>query len=99
MFSTYDPDYIFAQLISRLQDDNINLEIDNKKWKITYDVVQEQEDGLQTEGCKVQVKLLKIDEKTLCVDFTRRGGSSWHFFEHFKMVKDHLNMLDDAQTV
>ena len=53
MFSTYDPEYIFAKLISRLQHYNINPEIDNKKWKITYYVVKEPEEGQPTEGCKV----------------------------------------------
>jgi hypothetical protein len=46
-------------------------------WKLTYEVeIEPDGKGNPTEECKVQVKLLKLDDKgNLCVDFLRLGGS------------------------
>jgi hypothetical protein len=53
MYSTYEPDYIFAQLISKLLDKDCNPTVNNKKWKLTYNLVREEVDGLPSEGCRV----------------------------------------------
>lgn len=53
MYSTYEPDYIFAQLISKLLDKDCNPVVNNKKWKLTYNLIREEVDGLPSEGCRV----------------------------------------------
>lgn len=58
MYSTYEPDYIFAQLISKLKDKDFTVDVNQKKWKLTYESVAESVDGFPPEGCRVQVKLL-----------------------------------------
>ena len=67
MYSSYEPEYIFAQLTSKLQDKDITPVMDQKKWKMTFDMMREQTEeeisqvGKQNEGCRIQVKLLKLE--------------------------------------
>ncbi len=42
LYSTYDPEYIFSQLISKLTDRQCSPKINEKKWKLTYDSFKEQ---------------------------------------------------------
>ena len=72
IFSPNEPKNIFAQLFSLLKKRNIYPIKDDTKWKLTYEVeVEQEEEGPLT----VQVKLLKIDESNICIDFMRLGGS------------------------
>ena len=77
IFSPYEPDYIFAKLCWLLNQKQIYPIKDDKMWKLTYEVeIEPDGKGNPTEECKVQVKLLKLDDKgNLCVDFLRLGGS------------------------
>ena len=71
-----EPDYIFAKLCWLLKQKQIYPTKDDKKWKLTYEVESElDEEDNPTEVCNIQVKLLKLDDGNLCVDFTRLGGS------------------------
>ena len=93
MFSTLPPDKLADQLITLLVNKNAKIEINEKKWKITFTLKlenKEQEDQTQTESCSVQVKLLKMDKvsEKICIEFTRKGGSLWYFLEQFKELKD-----------
>jgi len=45
------------------------------------------------------VKLLKIDEKNLCVDFVRLGGNLKCFLEHFDDIKEELSGLLDNNAL
>ena len=86
MFSTYEPEFIFAQLIGKLQDRDITPDVHSKKWKLTFDIFRDQTEdekkaGLIQEGCRIRVELLKIDEEKICIDFSRLNGNSWFFYE------------------
>ena len=88
MYSTYEPEFIFAQLIGKLQDQDITPNIHSKKWKLTFDIFREQTEDekkadLPQEGCRIRVELLKIDEDKVCIDFSRLNGNSWFFFQQF----------------
>ena len=92
-FSTYEPEYVFKQVIGKLEDRDLMPVVSDKKWKLTFDKFREQDEEelnaeLPVEGCKVQVKLLMVDDDKICVEFSRVGGSSWYFYEQFKMLKD-----------
>ena len=41
MFSTYEPEFIFAQLIGKLQDKDITPDVHSKKWKLTFDILRD----------------------------------------------------------
>lgn len=95
MFSTLPPDEISDQLITLLINKNAKIEINEKKWKITFTLKRdlenkEQEAQTHTESCTVQVKLLKMDKvsEKICIEFTRKSGSLWYFLEQFKELKD-----------
>lgn len=59
MYSTYEPEFIFAQLTSKLQDKDITPEMDQKKWKMKFNMMREQTEeeinqvGEQNEGCRI----------------------------------------------
>ncbi len=38
MYSNLKPEHIFASLISKLQDMDINYAVNNKKYKLTFDI-------------------------------------------------------------
>ena len=96
MYSSYEPEYIFAQLTSKLQDKDITPVMDQKKWKMTFDMMREQTEeeisqvGKQNEGCRIQVKLLKLENEKVCIEFLRLGGSAWLFQEQFKQLQDEV---------
>ena len=87
-FSRLAPKDIFDLLESKLLDKDVTAELNDKKWKLTFKRVKlldesENELGLQPEWCEVQVKLMQMpnDERMICVEFTRKGGSSLYFYE------------------
>lgn len=41
MYSTYEPEFIFAQLISKLQDKDCTPQVNDKKWKLTFDLMRD----------------------------------------------------------
>ncbi len=43
-FTTYEPEYVFKQIISKLEDKDITPEVSHKKWKLTYNKIQELDD-------------------------------------------------------
>ena len=57
---------------------------------------EEKEAGLPVESCRVQVELLKVNDETTCIEFSRKAGSAWYFYEQFKMLKEQLSDLNDG---
>lgn len=98
-FSSHEPAYIFSQLVSALQNMETDAKRDSKKWKMSFDIVKKQSDEeinakIPSEGCRVQCKLLRVDEDRICIDFNRAMGNSWFFFETVKQLKDQLKDLN-----
>jgi hypothetical protein len=44
-----------------------------------------------------KIEIQKINETMICVDFTRKGGSSWLFYEKFNFIHKDLAELSDTQ--
>lgn len=78
----------------------IEYKLNDKKWKITMLSKKPQSDEAEklnfTEGCRATVKLLSVDDEKICLDFSRQQGSSWHFFETVKQLKEQLSDINDA---
>ena len=77
MFSNHDPSYIFT-FISSILKTKLSIEpvFDNKKWKMKYDIISE---GIISDSALVQVELLTINNRSVCIMFSRLSGSSWEF--------------------
>jgi hypothetical protein len=101
IFSTHEPKYIFAKLQDALTSMETEAKRDEKKWKMTFEAVKAQSDEeikekIPSEGCRVTVKLLKVDEDRVCIEFNRTMGNSWFFFDTVKQLKDRLKDLNDS---
>jgi hypothetical protein len=54
-----------------------------------------QEDPIY-EICTVAIKLLKVDDSKICVDFQRKDGSSLHFYEAIGKLKVDLSLFNNT---
>jgi serine/threonine protein kinase len=101
LYSTYEPEFIFSQIISKLQDKDIQPSLKEHKCKMTYEVykdVKEEEnyEELPQQGVRVAVSILKLDDSRVCIEFRRLEGASWFFYEHFQTMKAALSGINDA---
>ena len=61
--------------------------ISDEKWKMKFDL---------SESLKVAVELLRVDEHTICVEFTRISGESLEFYKQYKAMAQRLSIFNDA---
>lgn len=93
-----------------LFENKVNL--DEHKYKMDFAIIQkipeiklgsddeEEEKKEQNEDINVatqmQVKLLKVDQEKLAIEFNCTGGSKQFFYDQFRLLKKKLNDLNDA---
>jgi len=95
VFTRNNPHEIQAQLESAFQDLDVfdkDKDWNEKKWKCTFNLRkaitdEDKQDQLPAQSCRVQAKLLKMDEERICVEFTRLDGDSMFFFESVREIK------------
>jgi exosome complex RNA-binding protein Csl4 len=66
---------------------------------MTFEMFKEQfeeDPELPKEGIRVSVKITKLDEQRVCVEFDRLAGNSRYFYEQFKLLKEALSGINDA---
>jgi HKD family nuclease len=57
-----------------------------------------QEETLQAvEKVLGKIEIQKVNETMICVDFSRKAGSSWLFYEKFNFIQKDLAELSDAK--
>ncbi len=84
-FTTSDPTPVFRDIIEYLRRKAIQPVVDKNYWKLTFSIP----DGKSS--IDVKVKLLKVDQSKLAVEFTRKKGDQLKFFDHYKqMMNDPL---------
>ena len=44
-----------------------------------------------------KIEIQKINDLMICVDFSRKAGSSWLFYEKFNFIHKDLAELSDAK--
>ena len=44
----------------------------------------------------MEVRLMQVDENKICVEFNRKAGDAWYFYEQFQLMKDSLSGINDA---
>lgn len=47
------------------------------KWKMKFELA---------EGVKVVCELLRVDDHTICVEFSRLAGDALSFYKHYKSI-------------
>lgn len=109
-FSTYETEYVFAKLVEYLDDHKIKPDYSETHFKLKFEKERmpeedAEEDAEQAKAKKVdeavekvlmQVEIQKVDDSKICVDFKRKAGSSWLFFEQFNYIRDAMYELNDA---
>ena len=61
--------------------------ISGEMWKMKFNL---------PEGLKVACELLRVNEHTICVEFSRLEGDSIEFFKHYKAILQRLSIYNDA---
>lgn len=95
-FSSYNPDMIEEALHEHLrQKENVEPVTNEKKYKTKF-VLKSQDQGDQQQETEMCVRILKADDQTVCVEFTKVRGNQVRFTEHFNEFKKVLNFCNDA---
>ena len=73
--SSFHPDLIEEDIIKYLTDQKITPKVDEKKYKIKFDF-ESQMDHLKNANYKISVciRILKVDEEKVVVEFTKLSG-------------------------
>jgi hypothetical protein len=70
--------------------DKFKLSKDKYKIKELQFITKEGEQGEMT------IEILKVDDKKVCVDFTKTDGDALVFYKEFGNLKDYLGDIADA---
>lgn len=98
-FSTYNPDMIEDALKESLENQSIEPQINEKKYKMKFEL-QTKDQGGQIQQIKMCVRILKVDDQNVCVEFTKLGGDQIRYHEHFNDFKNQvLQAMNDAVVV
>lgn len=103
-FSTYNPDVIEKALLDYLKSQNTPVvpKVSKNKYKMKFEMTSKAQSGLVT-TIFICVRILAVDDQTVCVEFMRLGGDQISFNKVFKEFKDkelaHLNDAVVDQTV
>lgn len=84
-FSTYNPDMIEEALISHLRD-TMKIEpskISKDKYKIKFQLVTKGQ-GDQEQKTEICVRILKVSDQQVAVEFTKVSGNQTEFHDHFR---------------
>jgi len=82
-FSTYNPDMIEDALVEYLKNTlKVEPKLHDKKYKTKFTIACSDH---QIEIC---VRILKVDDNRVCVEFSKLGGNQIRFLDHFKEFKD-----------
>jgi len=96
-FSTCNPDDIVTALLDHLRTkEKVEPKVSKDKYKIKFELTTTgQDETVQT--TKITTRILKVDDKTCCVEFTKSDGNNVLFHEHFNNIsKSALNFANDA---
>ena len=83
LFSSYHPDIIEDAILSHLRNvAKIEPKINEKKYKIKFQLVSKDQ-GDQEQVTEICIRILKVDEETICVEFQKLSGNQTRFHDHF----------------
>ena len=101
---------MFTKLLEYLKDHQIKYTPSEKYFKIEFEaermpdkIDDGEEDGKHEEPLQAvesvlgKIEIQKVNETMICVDFSRKAGSSWLFYEKFNFIQKDLAELSDAK--
>lgn len=99
-FSDYQPYEIIDEFQRFFGQFNIEPKFKPEKGRIVFDMrtkltEEEKEAGSSASFCQIQVDFMQVaGKKTIALDFKRKMGESWYFFEKFQDIRTHLSAID-----
>jgi len=86
--TSFHPDIIEGDIVKYLKDQKITPKVDDKKYKIKFDF-ESQMDHLKIANYKISVciRILKVDEEHVYVEFTKLNGPLDKYTEIVKGLK------------
>lgn len=74
-FSSYNPDMIEIAILDylKLQNTPVLPKVSKTKYKMKFEMTNKAQTGLLT-TIRICVRILSVDENTVCVEFMRLGG-------------------------
>jgi len=98
-FSTYNPDMIEDALKESLENQSVAPQLNKDKYKMKFTLTTKDQGG-QVQNVEIVVRILNVDDKTVCVEFTRKDGDMIRFHEHFNDFKNSvLACMNDSVAV
>jgi len=88
LFSKQDPDTIFAALISCAEKQGINYQESKDKYKIKLNFQLPDDSEVQ-----VLTRILRVNEDTVCVEFTKTKGDVMKYYEQFNSIKKYFGCV------
>ena len=86
-YSTAPPNFIFRDLRGYLTEKGAEFQQSDQMWRIQFTTQA---------GMRVACTLLKVDHERICVEFLRKNGDAFEFYELYKEIALHLNVHNDA---
>ena len=98
-FSTYGPDMIEQALLEELSKQGIKPKTKTDQYKVKFTMVSKDQSGMTTD-VDICVRILKVNEQQVCVEFLKLAGDQFRFLEHFLEFKNQsLAFLNDSIAV
>mmetsp|Transcript_123 Transcript_123/g.237 ORF Transcript_123/g.237 Transcript_123/m.237 type:complete len:225 (-) Transcript_123:62-736(-) len=98
-FSSYNPDMIELALVEHLRNDVKTEPIVNpNKYKVKFTLTSQDQGGQQIETT-ICVRISKVDDKVVCVEFQKLAGNQTRFFDHYLELKDKVLAFANDQLV
>jgi len=98
-YSTYNPDMIEEALTESLfkQNDEVkDVKRCQNKYKVKFTMITKDQSGVANE-VEMCVRILRVDDKKVCVEFMKLNGDQIRFHEHFAEFRDQvLKDMNDA---
>jgi hypothetical protein len=70
-----------------LDEIKVEQKVSGETWKMKFELPW---------GVKVACELLRVDDHTICVEFSRLSGDSLEFYKYYKEIAQRLSIYNDA---
>ena len=95
IFSNWNPDIVEDDIYKILTDYNIDVKKNDNKYKLKFDHEGTYEEHKEKKWkLSICIRILKVDEETVCIEFTKLSGPQDKYTDIVKNVKSHKIMTE-----